>query len=404
MKNERLLNAIGGIDDELVLGAEPASAGRRRGGAKWAAAACLAVVLLGGAVLLHNNSGELSPSADLPVLDIFGEKGAHGYGFEGYLAYDISELASGNPWTEQDAPKVLPVYRNPVEYDRAGAPVSEISDAGMEAMRSRALEAAERLGVEVEVRDNAPSEEEIAAVREKFGGEIPEGYFPPTEVTAEGVGVKIAVGADLAVRIDFDPAIDLPEGYNFHYFAPCQDMEKTANYLKEQYGKLLDMDKPQAEAVGGDYTFSGEQGYSIIAYDAAGSKVDRILNYNFNAARFSSNDEGQLWIVRLNRPDLSQKVGNYPLITAQEAEKLLCAGNYITTVPREMPGKEYIAKVELVYRTGRFDEYFMPYYLFYVEVPDMERDNGLKTFGAYYVPAVQGQYLSQMPVWQGQFN
>jgi hypothetical protein len=65
---------------------------------------------------------------------------------------------------------------------------------------------------------------------------------------------------------------------------------------------------------------------------------------------------------------------------------------------------EYVAKVELVYRTGGTEQYFMPYYRFYVELPDMERENGLKTYGAYYVPAVEGEYISNMPVWDGRFN
>ena len=33
----------------------------------------------------------------------------------------------------------------------------------------------------------------------------------------------------------------------------------------------------------------------------------------------------------------------------------------------------------------------------------MESD-GLKTYGAYYVPAVQSEYLEGLPVWDGGFN
>ena len=79
-------------------------------------------------------------------------------------------------------------------------------------------------------------------------------------------------------------------------------------------------------------------------------------------------------------------------------------GNYITTVPYEMPGGEYICKVELVYRVSHRDEYFMPYYRFYVEMPEGELENGLKDYGAYYVPAVDRAYLTGMPVWDGGFN
>lgn len=69
-----------------------------------------------------------------------------------------------------------------------------------------------------------------------------------------------------------------------------------------------------------------------------------------------------------------------------------------------MPGLDYVAKVELVYRTGELEEYYMPYYRFYVELPNEERDDGLKTYGAYYVPAVDNVYISNMPLWDGSFN
>ena len=109
-------------------------------------------------------------------------------------------------------------------------------------------------------------------------------------------------------------------------------------------------------------------------------------------------------MIRIYNPDLSEKTGEYPVISVQEAKELLLNGNYITTVPYEMPGKEYIARVELVYRKGTYETYYMPYYRFYVEVPYEERENGLKTYGAYYVPAVEGKYLTEMPVWDGSFN
>lgn len=45
----------------------------------------------------------------------------------------------------------------------------------------------------------------------------------------------------------------------------------------------------------------------------------------------------------------------------------------------------------------------MPYYRFYVELPEEESD-GMKTYGAYYVPAVEEKYISNMPLWDGSFN
>ena len=40
--------------------------------------------------------------------------------------------------------------------------------------------------------------------------------------------------------------------------------------------------------------------------------------------------------------------------------------------------KVYQKKVELIYRTGTDEECFMPYYRFFVELPEDERENGLK--------------------------
>lgn len=411
MKSERILNALGNIDGEWIEAARPSARAKGRGRLKWVAA-CLAAVLVGGFALYSRTAVPDIARADLPVLDLTPREGAAAWGFEGYMAYDISELADANPWTEKTNLKTLPVYRNPVEYDWAGRPEipadEKARQAELAAMRERILELTQRLELEnARIRDNAPSQEEIDAVTEKFaavGEEIPEGCFAPTEAVAEQDGVKLSVGADLAARIEFDPALDLGPEVHFTYNSSYEETEAAAEYLKEQYAGLLDMEKPQVSLTGGDYTYSGEQMFGIEFYDAAGDKTRQILNYNFNTARFSCNDEGKLWLIDLNRPDLSQKVGDYPIITVKEARELLCAGNYTTTVPEEFSGEEHIAKVELIYRDSRHDQYFMPYYRFYVEVPDMAQDNGLKTFGAYYVPAVSGEFLTGMPVWEGEFN
>jgi hypothetical protein len=91
-------------------------------------------------------------------------------------------------------------------------------------------------------------------------------------------------------------------------------------------------------------------------------------------------------------------VGDYPIISLAQAKKLLSKGKYITSVPDEMPDLKYVKKAELVYKTGELEEYYMPYYRFYVEMPNEENEYGLKTYGIYYVPAVDKAYISNMPV------
>lgn len=405
MNTEHISDALNLLDDDIIDEVNALRGGKKRPAAAWpkwlAAAACLALAVCTG-VRLYTGRDRLPPdTAQLPQLPLSAEiTQPNGMGYEGYLAYDVSELLTANPWREADCPKTLPVYRNPVEYNGAGAPMANVD---LDAMRSRAQEVANRLGVEVTIQDNAPSEEEKAAVLEKLG-EIPEGYFAPTEVTALGDGVEITVGANLAAGIVFEPALGLPQGYNFGYFAPRGDMEAVSGYLAGEYRGLLAMDDPQVGVTGGEYNIYGEQMYQITAYDGAGDKTQRVINYNFNSASFSCDEEGRLWIVRLGGADLSQKVGEYPVITTEQAEALLLEGRYITSVPYDLPGEEYVKSVELLYLTGRREEYFMPYYRFLVELPEAVRENGLNSYGAYYVPAVEETYLTGLPVWDGSFN
>ena len=68
---------------------------------------------------------------------------------------------------------------------------------------------------------------------------------------------------------------------------------------------------------------------------------------------------------------------------------------------------ENVRKVELVYRnTYWMDKIYMPYYKFYIEIPELENrfGHGLKHYGAYYVPAVESEYISNMPMYDGSFN
>ncbi|MBQ7774398.1 MAG: hypothetical protein IJ379_00605 [Lachnospiraceae bacterium] len=86
---------------------------------------------------------------------------------------------------------------------------------------------------------------------------------------------------------------------------------------------------------------------------------------------------------------------------------------YATTVPYDFPGEEYIRDCELVYRTHILEKYYIPYYRFYVELPEIEGnttinaaalEHGLITYGAYYVPAVEEKYIENMPVGELKFN
>lgn len=404
MNTRKFSDAISEVDDKYYE--EAANYQSRRKKNTWIAcgiiAAMLAIMVYAGTRFFPQKAPETA--AERPMLTI-SENVSDGMGFESYRAYDISELVNANPWNDSLDISTLPVYHNPLTYDE-----NFIASGGdFDKMHELLLEVADRLGLDSEkldITDDAPDKETRKMITESFkiaGKKVPEGYFNPTKLLAEENGFRIEVDQTMTATIFFDPAQSLPEKYHFTYRSSYEDILSTAEYLKQKYKDLIGIDNPQINVYGGNYNDQLEQTYSIEFFDANGSETEQILNYNFNRIAFYCDDSGKLFIARIHQPDLSQKAGDYPIITSEKAEELLASGHYITNVPDEMPGLEYVRKVELVYHSETYDAYFMPYYCFYVELPEKE-ENGLKTYGTYYVPAVKGDYISNMPTWNGDFN
>ena len=184
-------------------------------------------------------------------------------------------------------------------------------------------------------------------------------------------------------------------------------MLAVAKYLQTEYSSIIDFENPQINITGGDYNIYNQQNYDIEFFNDSGDITQNIINYKFNRVAFSCYSDNNLWMIRIYQPDLSQKIGDYPIITKEKATELLSNGNFASSVPFDFPGVEYVKKVELVYRNAYWlDKIYMPYYKFYIELPERENwhGNGEKEYGAYYVPAVDGKYLKNMPVYDGSFN
>lgn len=403
MRGTEFLDKMELVDPAYVEGADLKPKNRKRTWVKWgAAAACFALLISAGAGLLLPRTPE--DTSGLPMLSVSEDTAAMGY--EGYMAHDISELVNANPWNEDLSLSTLPVYQNTLSYSTDN--IASGADFGQ--MQEFLLDVAERLGLNpntLAITDDVPDEETKEKITEKLkmgGGTVPEGYFNPTKLTVQAEGLELTVDQTMTATVSFDPAVSLPTEYNFTHFSSYQETAAVAEYLKAQYKDLIGMENPQVNISGGDYNIYNQQMYSIEFFDGNGNEAEQIVNYNFNRVAFYCDDEGKLFLARIYRPDLSQKVGDYPVITLEEAKALLAEGSCLTTVPYEMPGLEYVKKVELIYRTGTHEAYYMPYYRFYVELPEEKRDHNLKDYGAYYVPAVDTAYIPNMPAWDGSFH
>lgn len=397
MRSEAILDAIGEADDRYIEEAAPrGKKAQKYAWMKWgAAAACLALAVYAGLRFLPpESSGPNVPggTGSLPMLTIPSETGG-GMGFEACMAHEISELDNGNPWSADTQLKTLPVYRNSTAYDSAGA-------AGPGIGKERMLESAERAAKALKMKITGVAYG--SAGNPSKGGGADEAV---SSLTATTDAAEIEVTGNDMVTVSFRESIELPREYGFTYANPSdEEAGKAADYLMERFSEFLSFRKPR-KALFADYTSDGNRNRSYYAYDADGDLTERILNFNFNKVQFAPDDSGNLMLIRKSDGlSCAEKIGDYPLVTSEEALKLLLDGNYITSVPEKMPGEEYVAKTELVYQTGYTNATFLPYYRFWVELPDMRQENGLKTFGAYYVPAVQQRYISNLPLWDGGFN
>ena len=339
---------------------------------------------------IKDNKSNENILSELPKLKVYNTPSG-GMGFEGYLAHDIDELSNSNPWVTSKNISTMPVFKN-IHYAnyKLGSPIPE-GYLNSEEMIKKAEEIAVLLNIEVSEVYTSPTQEDIDSYKDKTGEDLNQ---KPYEAVAKGDGVEVSVMSTGEITIKFIEGIELDSKYNFtHTDTSKEEAEKILDYLIDEYSQFIDMNNP-AKDLFGDYNIYNKQSFRYNVYDNSGSIIDKILNYNFNTVNFAPNDKGKLGYINILNTNITEKVGDYPIINEDEARTLLIEGKCTSTVPAEFPGEEYIKKVELIYRKSHTEENLMPYYRFYVELPDMKMDNGLKTFGAFYVPAVKAEYIT----------
>ena len=94
-------------------------------------------------------------------------------------------------------------------------------------------------------------------------------------------------------------------------------------------------------------------------------------------------------------------IGNYPVIEQERAQQLLSEGRYFTNVPGDFPGEDAVVSGELLYRNDG-SKIVIPYYRFIIALEEDEEEEipgQVKQYGAFYVPAVEGEYLDNLSIW-----
>ena len=334
-----------------------------------------------------------------------------GFGFEGFAVYDISEYRRGNPWSPDMELTTLPVYRNGA-YDpsRVGVPRGFTE----EEMKEQLEQYAGAFGLTI-----LSTETKWENVHVKLHDPRTERKAVWVEAQTDGGVLRAAANSNVSLAPSRKRA-KLPEGYRFTNSSTTdEEAEKTLAYLTERYADVLGLAQPTAVTYG-DYNIDGEFYRSYEVYDGAGTAEEVILNYNFRRVRFISDEHsgdaseksGAGALQRIVLGDgllLAEKLGDYPIISAEEAKELLLSGCGQSSVPPDYPAPtaETVEHVELIYRIGALEEVLLPYYRFDVHLPDRSNcgaELGLKSYGVYYVPAIAAEYITNMPTYTGWFN
>lgn len=409
MKEWRLLRAIGEVDDELIEQAE--SYRRRKKIITWVAvAACITLsavlgVWRGSETALASPFSPASSGSEvrlgLPLLP--SAVTDTGMGFEGIEVHSAEDYRPLNALADgEELPDTMPVYRN----------ASWLSRPDLDAMEARLWEVAALFGVtegETVRTDNTPPDEEleeiVQGIEEKGFSVSDQMFSGSVELEADGLRFYATKSGAVRVTLELKESDSLPE--TGETAAGEFDPDAEAQHLLAEFSQRLGMRQPEAVVTGGNVDINDRVSYEILFAEHADTAAARAEERSLNTVEFGyfPKEESESVTIWYNAYARTEKLGDYPIITPDEALRLLENGNCITTVPGSLPSADDVRAVELVYRAPN-EAVYQPYYRFWaqVEPEELVQREGVVTLGAYYVPAVESQYLEELPVWDGSFN
>ena len=358
----------------------------------------------------------------LPVLKQSKISGG-GFGYEGLSVFYPWELDSNNPWNEGTYLETLSVFKNYVAEVSEGLYGQAPIFLNEEEMTERLYAVAEKYGKEIKCT--------VYDREGKYGSYKDGDEYGTLVVFGICEDVILSVGSMGGIRFDFDYTIvdfymseeELAEHGSYDIKPMELDLlaPESETVTKEELDEivaLINSEFPNSikEDVSETYIEisykprTGEKDVFPYVYffDRSDDVTENILNFNFGSYRIGfSDDMSKITSVSVpsDRSVYTEKLGDYPIIDADTAMAYLLAGDYVTTIPEfvmisDTISSEQVHKCELVYLTSHLNEYFMPYYKFYVRIQDVEapvvNENGeeLKHYGIFYVPAVREEYIS----------
>lgn len=422
MTAQTLFRAIGEVDEAMLQDAVQAAARpvKRRPPVRLLATAACAVLLAaavlgavapvlapkGGAGEMNTagtQQDEMTSDAALPEFSLKEANGA-GFGMEAVMVREESELVpTAWPVSSGETPASLPVYENARPADATGARAYT-----QEELSALAQQTAAALGFEVERVELSPTEAQRQATMERFeaAGLLPSEEDAPEVAAEKQAQLDYNLAPDSAAAVCTNGAVvtasrtgtvrvKLAEGFDAApYTQDAQAYAAAVQRLADEYGAAFGMQAPQA-AVQADYTVEGNVHLTNFVWDAAASPAQQLLFASCGRLSFFVGESGA---ILYEQPQPGQALGEYALISESEARTMLLQGQCLTSVPYAVESEADIAAVELCYREG--SEVYAPWYRFWVKLPEEAQQDcaeGCTAYGAYYVPAVSGQFATDLP-------
>jgi len=284
----------------------------------FAVATCLAVAVLIPILVLT----VILPAVDSAGSSTFSQdvsSNSDASGLQKLRIYDISPLRSATGpvtftaediiknkfWTENFDIETFPVYRKIVNLD-------------LEEAIATAEKYGKKLGITEYDWSVYPSEEEANSIIDgyKSRGESydEESIRAPQQVILSDNTTYILVSLNGYIRISSDCLLKFPEEFDFSGFDAVNAQKDAITDYLMRHLNVTDIQSPASSVFN-----MGDNYYSIRVYNKDADSASKLLEYFTMPVRFSISAKGELKSIEIRDYKMYEKLGDYPLITLEEA-------------------------------------------------------------------------------------
>ena len=284
------------------------------------------------------------------------------------------ELKSAIPWEAAAECDTLPVYRN-CAANGYSPPVYLTA----EQMTEIGARAAMALSVQVQSR-------EIRRISDLSAGSSDDRAY---SVVLQCGDVTVETAGDGEVSVTFSRGVQIPAEYLPPDEPDAGQEQAFFMWCAERFAGLLQFSEPAGYTV---HTRDdrGTLNTEYYLYDKAESPAQTLLSSTVRSVRIVPENSTVMRLYVRNPLTAAEYLGDYPIMTPDEAKQLLLA--------QEQIREPDIADTALVYWYSPHQQNILPYYRFYVRADDsVPLADGLTAYGCCYVPAVRSEWIETEP-------